>query len=209
MGFTNRRQVMEKESGADPIVLTVPGWSGSGPSHWQTIWEREHPEYRRVEQRNWHNVYRPEWVAGLEQAVLSVSGDVVLVAHSLGCLAVAWWAATPGCAWRRVQGAMLVAAPDLPSCPGSLPALASFTPAPRSPLPFPSVLVASRTDPYATLDAAADLAATWGSTLIDAGAAGHINVDSGHGAWPEGHLYLERLLSAVRRPQKVAASFFG
>jgi hypothetical protein len=104
---------------------------------------------------------------------------------------------------------MLVAAPDLPSCPGSLPALASFTPAPRSPLPFPSVLVASRTDPYATLDAAADLAATWGSTLIDAGAAGHINVDSGHGAWPEGHLYLERLLSAVRRPQKVAASFFG
>src|ERR1019366_167567 len=113
MGFTNGCQVMERESGADPAILIVPGWSGSGPSHWQTIWEREHPEYRRVEQRNWHNVYRPEWGAGLEQAVLSVSGDVVLVAHSLGCLAVAWWAATRGCAWRRVEGAMLVAPPTV------------------------------------------------------------------------------------------------
>ena len=48
MGFTNGAQVMERESGADPAILIVPGWSGSGPSHWQTIWEREHPEYRRV-----------------------------------------------------------------------------------------------------------------------------------------------------------------
>ena len=209
MGDTNGCQVMHRETGAYPAILIVPGWSGSGPSHWQTIWEREHPEYRRVEQRNWNNVYRPEWVAGLEQAVLPVSGDVVLVAHSLGCLAVAWWAATRGCGWRRVRGAMLVAPPDLVSTPGCLPALASFTPVPRGPLPFPSILVASRNDPYATLDAAADLAADWGSALIDAGAAGHINIDSGHGPWPEGHLYLERLMSATRRPEKVAASFFG
>ena len=209
MGFTNGSQVMERESGADPAILMVPGWSGSGPSHWQTLWERQHPEYRRVEQRNWQNVYRPEWVARLEQAVLSVSGDVVLVAHSLGCLAVAWWAATRGCAWRRVEGAMLVAPPDLLSSPGALPALASFTPVPRNPLRFPSVVVASRNDPYATFDAAADLAGAWGSTLIDAGAAGHINTDSGHGAWPEGRLYLEQLIAGTRHTERVPASFFG
>jgi predicted alpha/beta hydrolase family esterase len=88
MDFTNGCYVMDREASADPAILIVPGWSGSGPSHWQTIWEREHPEYRRVEQRNWQNVYRPEWVAGLERAVLSVSGDVVLVAHSFAsCLA--------------------------------------------------------------------------------------------------------------------------
>jgi hypothetical protein len=209
MEFTNGSQVMESERSPDPAILIVPGWAGSGASHWQTIWERDHPEYRRVEQRNWNDVYRPEWVAGLEQAVLAVPEDVLLVAHSLGCLTVAWWAATRGCAWRNVRGAMLVAPPDLVSSPGCLPALASFMPVPRRPLPFPSVLVASRNDPYATLDAASDLAAEWGSAVIDAGAAGHINVDSGHGPWPEGHLYLERLMSGIRRPEKVAASFFG
>ena len=67
MGFTSTG-VTDRDTGADPAVLTVPGWAGSGPAHWQTIWEREHPEYRRVEQRDWHNVYRPEWVARLEEA---------------------------------------------------------------------------------------------------------------------------------------------
>jgi len=33
-----------------PPVLIVPGWTNSGPQHWQTLWEHEHPEYRRVEQ---------------------------------------------------------------------------------------------------------------------------------------------------------------
>ena len=210
MGVTNAYQVMDRESGTDPAVLIVPGLSGSGPLHWQTIWEREHPEYRRVEQRNWQNVYRPEWVAGIERAVLSTSSPhVVLVAHSLGCLTVAWWAATRGCAWPRVQGALLVAPPDLTSASGRLPTLASFTHVPRGPLPFPSVLVASRNDPYATIEAAEDLGTAWGSTFIDAGVAGHINADSGHGPWPEGRVYLERLLDDVRRPETVAASFFG
>jgi predicted alpha/beta hydrolase family esterase len=208
MGFTNS-QVLDQDTGADPAVLIVPGWAGSGPAHWQTIWEREHPEYQRVEQRNWHNVYRPEWVARLEESVLSAAREVVLVAHSLGCLAVAWWAATQGCAWGRVRGAMLVAPPDLISAPGCLPSLASFTPVPRSTLPFPTILVASRNDPYAALDAAARLAAEWGSTLIDAGAAGHINTDSGHGPWPEGQVHLQRLMSRIRHRATAASSFFG
>ena len=29
-------------------------------------------------------------------------------------------------------------------------------------------------------------AAQWGSRLVAAGEAGHINADSGHGPWPEG-----------------------
>ena len=34
-------------------ILIVPGWQSSGPSHWQRLWERDHPEYTRVEQSNW------------------------------------------------------------------------------------------------------------------------------------------------------------
>ena len=193
---------------ADNTVLIVPGWTGSGAAHWQTVWEREHPEYRRVIQRDWHNVHRPDWVAGLEHAIRSVSGEAVLVAHSLGCLAVAWWATTRGCNRASVRGALLVAPPDLASAPGRLPALASFAPLPRIRLPFPSILVASENDPYATFEAAAEFATAWGSDLINAGAAGHINTDSGYGPWPEGRIYLERLMSGAYYDRAVS-SFFG
>jgi predicted alpha/beta hydrolase family esterase len=31
-------------------VLVVPGLHGSAPEHWQSLWEKQHPEFRRVEQ---------------------------------------------------------------------------------------------------------------------------------------------------------------
>ncbi len=33
-------------------IVTVPGYTGSGPGHRQTLWEREHPDWVRVEQRD-------------------------------------------------------------------------------------------------------------------------------------------------------------
>jgi len=185
-------------------VLMVPGWHGSGPAHWQTIWEQNHPEYVRVTQKDWRSVHRPDWVQALDRAVLSISGDVVLAAHSLGCLAVAWWAATRAGSSGRVRGAMLVAPPDLNSAPGTLPALASFTPTPLVRLPFPSLLVASENDPYASIEAAAALAGQWGSEFLNVGAEGHINVDSGHGPWPIGQLHFERFQTQVSSPSPVA-----
>lgn len=100
-------------------IVIVPGWNGSGPDHWQTIWERDHPEYVRVAHLDWRSVHRPDWVRALDRTVLSLCGDVVLVAHSLGCLAVAWWASSRADSARRVQGAMLVAPPDLGSASGA------------------------------------------------------------------------------------------
>ena len=52
---------------------------------------------------------------------------------------------------------------------------------PTAPLPFPSVLVASRDDPYSNFGEAEDMAFAWGSAIADAGFSGHINVESGHG----------------------------
>ena len=34
------------------IVLTLPGWQGSGPEHWQSRWEALHG-FIRVEQHDW------------------------------------------------------------------------------------------------------------------------------------------------------------
>jgi predicted alpha/beta hydrolase family esterase len=184
-------------------VLIVPGWYGSGPAHWQTIWERNHPEYVRVTQNDWRTVHRSDWVQALDRAISSLPGNVLLVAHSLGCLVVAWWAAQAGRS-GQVQGAMLVAPPDLSSAPGTLPALASFTPLPLDPLPFPSLLVASENDPYASIEAAAGFAAHWGSEFANVGASGHINVDSGHGPWPVGQLYLQRFQEQVSSRSRVA-----
>jgi uncharacterized protein len=95
------------------------------------------------------------------------------------------------------RGAFLVAPPDVEEA-DLIPAVErSFAPVPRDPLPFPSLLVASRSDPYCAYARAEDLAFAWGSALLDAGEAGHINTASGYGPWPEGLMrfagFLKRL----------------
>lgn len=41
-------------------VLIIPGWGDSGPTHWQTLWERANPAFRRVVQRDWEYPVRSE-----------------------------------------------------------------------------------------------------------------------------------------------------
>ena len=178
---------------AKASVLTVPGWHGSEACHWQTIWESRYPHISRVEQSDWERPELGRWVATLDGHVRRSKGPVVLVAHSLGCLAVAHWAqsANDRC---DVAAALLVAPPWFggeQSCPRETRA---FVPIPKEILPFPSTLVASRNDPYLCFSAAAELADHWGSNFVDAGFAGHINVSSGHGEWAQGEDLLKALL---------------
>lgn len=173
-------------------VLIVPGLGGSGPLHWQSRWEASDPRCVRVAQRSWDEPLLADWEATLERAVLAASGPVVLVAHSLGAVLVAHWA--EGGSVARVAGALLVAPPDVES-PEHVPeAIRHFAPIPRTPLPFVSIVVASRDDPYARFECARGLAAAWGSRLVDVGECGHINADSNLGLWPEGHALLAELL---------------
>jgi predicted alpha/beta hydrolase family esterase len=76
--------------------------------------------------------------------------------------------------------------------------LMTFGPYPRDPLPFPSLTVASRNDPFGSFEHADDIASAWGSLLVDAGYAGHINAESGHGPWPEGTMVFAQFLSRLR-----------
>src|SRR5687768_12878655 len=98
-------------------VLVVPGYCGSGPDHWQTLWERLDARCLRVQQRDWEHPELSEWLAALDQAVASEPAPVVLAAHSLGCVLVAHWASSSAHA-GKVLGALLVAPADLdsPAC---------------------------------------------------------------------------------------------
>jgi predicted alpha/beta hydrolase family esterase len=172
----------------------VPGLGNSGPAHWQTRWEEELDSCFRVPLGLWDSPLRRPWVTQLNWAIERAGGPVVLVAHSLGCLAVAHWAAMAQPAFGDpVVGVLLVAPPDVDIAPVD-PRVADFSPAPLSILPFPSILVASRDDPWCPPDRARRLAGFWGSEFADAGDAGHINADSDVGIWPFGQFLLSRLL---------------
>jgi predicted alpha/beta hydrolase family esterase len=180
---------------SDCEILIIPGFEGSGPDHWQSRWERQLSTARRVEQDSWDAPDRDAWTSRLIEAVRSAKQPVILVAHSLGVAVVAH--AAPLLPPGRVRGAFLVGLPDLgrTDLPSAIDR--AFSTLPRDPLPFPSVLVVSRTDPYCDYDVAIDIAHEWGAAPVDAGDSGHINTASGHGPWPEGLMrfagFLKRL----------------
>ena len=173
-------------------VLVLPGWQGSGPQHWQTLWERQHG-LRRAEQHDWLQPLRGDWIARLEDVVLSCDEPAVLVAHSLGCILVAAWASVSRNT-ARVKGALLVAPADVEH-EALRPQTRSWRPIPLQRLPFRSVLVASQDDPFCGIDRARTFAQAWGSQFINHGPCGHINAESGLGSWPEGHLLLQDLIN--------------
>ena len=118
----------------------------------------------------------------------------MLVAHSLGAHAVAH--AAEKLPQGAVSGAFLVAPPDLDK-PETFPAELgqswpehgfAFRPSLMRRLSFPSLLLASTDDPFCTVERVRELAAAWGSGLIEIGSAGHVNAASGHGPWPDGVL---------------------
>jgi serine hydrolase len=174
-----------------PRVLLFPGLYNSGPLHWQSHWEAANPDFLRVQQEDWDTPALADWVARLDHAVAAAGPDVVLVAHSAACILVATWGAQPG---HRVRGALLVAPSDseAPSAPAGP---TGFTPMPRQPIPFPTIVVASTNDEYVTLERAAAFAESWGSRFVPAGARGHINSASHLGDWPVGRALLQELLA--------------
>ncbi|HEX5656465.1 MAG TPA: alpha/beta hydrolase [Polyangiales bacterium] len=173
-------------------LLIVPGLGGSGPEHWQTRWEALDLRCTRLEQADWDQPRRGEWVDVLERAVLAAPSEVVLIAHSLGCITVAHWAARGSV--QRVRGALLVAPADVEQGIALDAVPRCFAPVPLAPLPFRSIVVASADDPYASLERARAFAHAWGAEFEDVGAQGHINADSHLGDWEQGRAILQRLL---------------
>lgn len=182
--------------------LIVPGWQGSADEHWQSHWQRSLPNSARVEQVDWLNPKREDWVAELQRSIASDPRPTILIAHSLGCITVAHWAVqAPVESLRRVRAALLVAPADVEraSCP---PALQNFAPIPQHSLPFPSQLVGSDNDTAASAARAIEMARDWGSDVAILSGAGHINVKSGHQRWEQGFAYLYRLQSRIEQADR-------
>jgi hypothetical protein len=171
--------------------LVLPGIGNSGPNHWQSLWEKANPSFVRVQQRDWDRPVCAEWVEALDREIARLRDRPVLVAHSLGCLLLVHWAA---CSVSAVRAALLVAPPD-PDGPAFPREAIGFSPLPMKPFAFPSAVVASTNDPYGSLAFAERCAISWGSRLVNIGAAGHVNAESGLGPWQEGLAVLEQLVS--------------
>ena len=178
-------------AGHRATVLILPGWQGSGLAHWPMQWAHLHG-YALVEQNDWLQPRRGDWLARLDEVVIDAPGPVVLAAHSLACILVAAWASFSRHT-ARVRGALLVAPDDVQALELT-DRLPGWTPISRQPLPFKSILVGSQNDPFCSVDRAQAMANDWGAQWLNLGEAGHINADPSLGAWPLGHALLQTLM---------------
>jgi predicted alpha/beta hydrolase family esterase len=185
-----RSETTDDSDWTSPVCLTVPGLGGATPAQWQRLWEQERADVAGIDLGCWDDPIRNVWLSRIDHAVGTAGRPVILVAHGLGCLAVAWWAGLLGKrAARRVAGALLVAPVD-PEQPGADERIARFG-LPTAMLPFPAILVASRTDPACRFERAREIAGEWVTDLHDAGPAGAL--DESLGPWAEGQRLLDIL----------------
>ena len=171
---------------SDIDMLIVPGWTNSGPDHWQSRWQRHFKSARRIEQADWDTPRLADWVERIVAEVAAATRPVVLVAHSCGVSAIVH--AAPRLVPSRLMGAFLVAPPDLDDADNWLAKEGGFAPVPMVPLPFPSRIIGSSDDPYCSIERTWAFGAAWGSDTSIIANAGHLNTASGHGPWPEGLL---------------------
>ena len=188
---------------ASVAMVLSPGLHDAGPDAWLSLWQRaaahDGQDWSRVVQPDWDDPDPDAWAAALTATIEEARGPrpVVVVGHSLGALALAR-AALSG-ALDPVAGAFLVAVPDTRQ-ELAREEIARWGEGPWGELPFPVAVVASRSDPLCGYAHAATLARSWGATLMDAGPAGHITAEDGHGFWPEGQEMLREFLLSLRGP---------
>jgi len=192
--LSRRFSIGELKVGTLKTILTIPGLGGSGPAHWQSLWDTTRPGCRRVAQDNWNIPDYDAWMDGLTAALSACDEPPLLAAHSLGCALVTHWAAKhPG---TPIAGALLVAPADVDSEIHTPPEAHIFAPMPMTRLPFPTTVVASSNDPYLDLHQAQVFATAWGAEFVNIGAYGHINADSHLQGWDRGWDLLQELCEA-------------
>jgi len=177
-------------------TLLLPGLGGSGPRHWQSLWLRSDTTAQVVEQDDWDRPDLESWITRAASAI-EQTPDAILVAHSLACALVAHLAAArPD---LSIGGALLVAPADVDDRARMPAVTAGFAPMPLHRLPFPSIVVGSSNDPTVSIARAMLFAYGWGARFVHLRDSGHINVESGHGHWPDGHRLARQVQAMSRR----------
>lgn len=181
-----------KASEAD--ILMIPGPGNDDPGHWLARWQARLSTARLISDGEWDRQGPADPTGATLAAIEAAERPVVLVAHSTGVVSAILAAPL---ALKRIAGAFLVSPPALEGNGPLARRLRKLGDYPREPLPFPSIVVASRNDPHGSFDNAGDLANAWGSLFIDAGHSGHIDARSGHGPWPEGSMVFARFIARL------------
>ncbi len=129
----------------------VPGLGNSGPEHWQTYFEKQLSNCKRIHQEEWDAPDCTTWITTIENTVAQVDlSQVVLIGHSLGCSAIAAWAAT---FQHHIKGALLVAPSDIEAPAYTFPST-GFTKMPLQKINFNTIVVASSNDPWVSFERA-------------------------------------------------------
>jgi predicted alpha/beta hydrolase family esterase len=193
----------------EPAVLIVPGLRDAVDEHWQTHLAgrlaRQGRVVRTVPPMGRENLDCPERVKAIEREAQAIGVPFVIVAHSAGTIMVAHWAMRTV---RPVLGALLATPPDFETpMPAGYPTLdalrgGGWLPVPRRPLPFLTVVAASRNDPLANYERVQQLARDWDADLLDLGEVGHLNPASGFGHWDKA----EELVDGIARAHDIAAA---
>ncbi|MBO3275673.1 RBBP9/YdeN family alpha/beta hydrolase [Pseudomonas schmalbachii] len=177
-------------------ILIVPGLRDHVPEHWQTLLAARLLKVRSVPPLEDNKLSLDARVEAIQRELEQIDGPVILVAHSAGVLMVAHWAARYS---RPIKGALLATPPDLDATwPANYPTPEAlrehgWSPLPRQPLPFPSLVAASANDHLASLDAVRRLAEDWEGTLVELGEVGHLNPAAGYGDWPDADEFIRML----------------
>ncbi len=188
-------------------TVIVPGVGGSDAQHWQTWLEVQLPNSSRVEQQNWHLPILSTWVANLVTHIKSIPQPIQIIAHSFGCLTtIAALNQYPELK-KQIHSVLLVA----PANPARFSQhgfalehenLSSLFR--HYQIDMPALMVVSENDPWLGYDHATDYAAHWNIPYISQGMAGHINVASGFGPWPQVLDYIQQLQNQVMyTPNKI------
>ena len=186
-----------------PTLLIVPGLRDHVAQHWQTLLAAGRSDVLSVPPMGRDDLDCQARVDAIERAAQSVAGPIVIVAHSGGCIMVAHWARQTR---RTVQAALLATPPDFDTpMPEGYPTLdalreSGWLPVPRSHLPFPALVAASRNDPLGRYERVAALARDWGTQLADLGEVGHLNPASGFGPWPAAQALINQAIALSPQP---------
>lgn len=181
---------------APVTVLFVPGLRDHVEDHWQTHLAREIAGSKTVPPLVEDRLCLRARVAALDEALQAIKGEVILAAHSAGVLMIAHWAQRPT---RKIRAALLATPADIETpLPEGYPTLSELTengwlPVPRTPLPFRSIVVASRNDPLAEFGRVKSFAESWQATFVDGGQIGHLNPATGFGPWPVARELIDQL----------------
>lgn len=189
----------------DTTHLLIPGYHGSPAGHWQDWLSTQLPGSTLLDGIDWEQPVLASWAGRVREVLAQAAQPLTLVAHSFGCLAAVVAAADRP---DKVSDLILVAPADparfdflgLRSSSSS-PHFQLEQALPRRALQVHGLVVGSRNDPWLQAERAVAMASQWELDHVDAGAVGHINLDSGHGPYP---WLLDLLLQRRRELQRAA-----